>query len=99
VAVFVQDYQAILEDTIRMNENTGRGLFRLASALIILSAFYYLAFVLNENLVEDILIWVEFKSAGPGLSGALIVFLGLSGFAGACFAVNWIAVGFKTRPN
>lgn len=82
-----------------MNENTGRGLLRLASALCILSAFYYLVFVLNENLIEDVLIWVEFKSAGPGLSGALIVFLGLSGFAGACFAVNWIAVGFKTRTN
>jgi len=82
-----------------MSETTLGGLLRLCSSLIILATIYYLAFIVNGNVVQKFLVWVEFKSASPGLSGALIVFSGLVLFAAVCVIVNWIVVGFKTKPE
>ena len=82
-----------------MSETTRGGLLRLCSSLVVLATIYYLAFVINGNVLQNFLVWVEFKSANPGLSGALIVFSGLALFTAACYIVNWIDLGFKRKPD
>ena len=71
------------------------GWVRLSITLAVLGFAYLVLVVIYPAAVKELLIWVEFSSASPGLSGAFILFSMIAIFVSACFVVNWVACGFK----
>lgn len=71
------------------------GWIRLFITLAILALAYLILFGINPSAVQNFLIWIEFSSASPGLSGAFILFSMIVIFLCGCFVINWIISGFK----
>ncbi|MFT5446099.1 MAG: hypothetical protein ACI9DC_001261 [Gammaproteobacteria bacterium] len=72
------------------------GWVRLFITLAILGSAGLIFFVIKPAAVEEFLVWIEFSSASPGLSGAFILFSMIATFIGGCFVANWVASGFKS---
>ena len=68
---------------------------RLCAVVGTVTGIALLVFALEAGAVIGFLYWVEYLSAMPGLSGALILFSMMGGFVALCFVVNWIAAGFR----
>ena len=71
------------------------GWVRLLITLAILVSAGLIVFVIKPTVVQEFLMWIEFSSASPGLSGAFIVFSLIATFIGGCFVANWVASGFR----
>jgi hypothetical protein len=68
---------------------------RLFATLAVVSSICLFVFVLEPTTIRKILLWIEFSSASPGLSGAFIVFSLIATFMGGCFVASWVASGFR----
>jgi hypothetical protein len=64
------------------------GWIHLFITTAILAIAYLILFGINPAAVHNFLIWIEFSSESPGLSGAFIVFSMMVIFLGGCFVVN-----------
>jgi hypothetical protein len=78
-----------------MTQNSTVGWLRLISTLVLASGGAYLIFVLNSAAVLELLVWVEFISGSPGLSGVFIMVSVIVIFTIGCYVANWIASGFR----
>jgi hypothetical protein len=79
-----------------MGHQSTAGWVRLFITLAILGWACFGVFVINSAAVQEFLMWIEFTSASPGLSGAFILFSVIAIFIGGCFVVDWVASGFKS---
>jgi hypothetical protein len=78
-----------------MTQNLTTGWLRLISIFALVSGGYYFIFVLNNADIQELLIWVEFASGSPGLSGVFIMVTVIVLFAISCYVSSWIASGFR----
>ena len=78
-----------------MTQNSTTGWLRLISILALVSSGSYLIFVLNSAAVLELLVWVEFTSGSPGLSGVFIMVSVIIVFTISCYVASWIASGFR----
>ena len=51
-------------------------------------------FVVSEASLKGMLLWFEFLSHMPGLSGLVIMALCFGGFVAVMFMVHWVYAGF-----
>lgn len=78
-----------------MTQNLTTGWLRLILIFALVSGGYYFIFVINNAAVPELLIWVEFASGSPGLSGVFIMVTVFVLFTIGCYISNWIASGFR----
>ena len=78
-----------------MTQNSTVGWLRLISTLALAGGGAYFIFALNSAAVLELLIWVEFTSGSPGLSGVFIMVSVIAIFTIGCYVANWIAAGFR----
>jgi len=78
-----------------MTQNSTTGWLRLVPTLALVGCGSYFIFVLNSAAVLELLIWVEFASGSPGLSGVFIMVTEIVVFTIGCYIANWIASGFR----
>ena len=78
-----------------MTQNSTTGWLRLISILALVSGGSYVIFALNSAAVLELLVWVEFTSGSPGLSGVFIMVSVIVVFTISCYVASWIASGFR----
>ena len=78
-----------------MTQNSTTDWLRLVPTLALVSGGSYFIFVLNSAAVLEILIWVEYTSGSPGLSGVFIMVAVIAVFTIGCYIASWIASGFR----
>ena len=78
-----------------MTQNSKVGWLRLISTLVLAGGGSYFMFVLNSAAVLELLVWVEFTSGSPGLSGVFIMVSVIIVFTISCYVASWIASGFR----
>ena len=78
-----------------MTQNSKVGWLRLISTLALAGGGSYFMFVLNSAAVLELLVWVEFTSGSPGLSGVFIMVSVIIVFTISCYVASWIASGFR----
>lgn len=78
-----------------MTQNSTVGWLRLISTLALAGGGAYFMFVLNSAAVLELLVWVEFTSGSPGLSGVFIMVSVIIVFTISCYVASWIASGFR----
>ncbi len=78
-----------------MTQNSKVGWLRLISTLALAGGGAYFMFVLNSAAVLELLVWVEFTSGSPGLSGVFIMVSVIIVFTISCYVASWIASGFR----
>ena len=78
-----------------MTQNSTVGWLRLISTLALAGGGSYFMFVLNSAAVLELLVWVEFTSGSPGLSGVFIMVSVIIVFTISCYVASWIATGFR----
>ncbi len=78
-----------------MTFNELSGWLRLFITFAVVLSSCLFVFVIEPNTIQKFLLWIEFSSASPGLSGAFIVFSLLATFMGGCFVASWVASGFR----
>ncbi len=65
-------------------------------ALLGLGGFgYYVVFVAGGNALRELLWRIEHITHVPGLSGLFLLFMSPLAFLAVCFAVDWVAAGFR----
>lgn len=78
-----------------MTQSRITGWLRLVSTIALVVGGYYFVFVVNNVAFQELLIWVEFTSASPGLSGVFIMVSVIVLFSIGCYIASWIASGFR----
>lgn len=73
------------------------GWVRLCASTAVFAAIALAVFGPGHMHFREFLVWTEYLSASPGLSGAMLLVAVMVGFVGACYLANWVAAGFKGK--
>jgi len=71
------------------------GPLRAVLALLLVGAIALAIFGPAGNLVYKALLWVEYLSNTPGVSGFALLLLSPAAFLAACFLVEWVVEGYR----
>jgi hypothetical protein len=71
------------------------GPLRLVIAALLAAGILLAIFGPAGNLVYKALLWVEYLSNTPGVSGFALLILSPGAFLAVCFLVEWVVEGYR----